>query len=128
MDVLDHQHGRHPGVPQPFEQGGEQRLPRRLVAEQLVEPAAERGGAVGQRAQRPRGGQRVTGTPQDPGSLPMPEGELLDQRRLADACLTAHQDQSPATGPSLREPTAEGVERRFSLEEWHAPMIVTSSP
>jgi hypothetical protein len=83
MDVLDHQHGRHPGVPQPFEQGGEQRLP---------------------------------------------EGELLDQRRLADACLTAHQDQSPATGPSLREPTAEGVERRFSLEEWHAPMIVTSSP
>jgi hypothetical protein len=57
----------------------------------------------------------------------LPDGELLDQRRLADACLTPDQDQSPATGPSLREPTAEGLERRFSLEEWHAPGIVTAS-
>jgi hypothetical protein len=128
VDVLDHQHGDHPAVPQPVEQGGEQHLPRRLLAKQLIQPAAERGGDVGQWAQRPRGGQRVTGAPQDPGSLPVPEGELVDQRGLADACLTAHQDQSPATGPSLREPAAEGLERRFPLEEWHAPMIVTSSP
>jgi hypothetical protein len=127
VDVLDHQHGHHPGIVQPFEQGTEQHLPRRLVAEQLVEPAAERGGDVGQRAQRPRGGQRVTGAPQDPSGLPVLEGELLDQRCLADTCLTPDQDQSPATGPSLREPTAEGLERRFSLEDWHAPVIVAAS-
>jgi hypothetical protein len=123
VDVLDHQHGRHPGIPQPFEQGTEQHLPRRLVAEQLVQPVAEGGGDVGQRAQGPRRGQRVTGAPQDPGGLPVPKGELVDQRRLADACLTANQGQSPATGPSLREPTAEGLERRFPFEEWHGPMI-----
>jgi hypothetical protein len=56
------------------------------------------------------------------------EGELLDQRRLADAGLTPDQDESPATGPSLREPTAEGLKRRFPLEEWHDPMIVALSP
>jgi hypothetical protein len=56
----------------------------------------------------------------------MPEGELVHQCGLADASLTGHQHQSPATGPSLREPTAKGVERRISLEEWHAPMIVAS--
>jgi hypothetical protein len=128
VDVLDHQHGLHPGIAQPFEQSGKQHLPRRPVAKQLVEPAAERGGDVGQRAQRSRGGQRVTGAPWDPGGLPVPKGELLDQRRLADACLTPDQDQSPATGPSLREPTAEGVERRFPLEERHAPVIVALSP
>jgi hypothetical protein len=127
VDVLDHQHGRHPGVPQPFEQGAKQHLPRRLVPEQLVEPTANCGGDVGQRPQRPWGGQRVTGAPQDPGSLPVPEGELVDQRRLADAGLTPDQDQSPASGPSLREPTAEVLERRFSLEEWHAPVIVAVS-
>jgi hypothetical protein len=124
VHVLDHQDGRHPGIAQPFEQGGKQHLSRCLLPEQLVEPTAEGGGDVGQRTQRPRGGQRVTGAPQDSGGLPMPEGELVDQRGLADACLAADQDQSPATGPSLREPTAEGLERRFSLEEWHAPMIV----
>jgi hypothetical protein len=57
----------------------------------------------------------------------VPEGELVDQRRLADAGLTPDQDQSPASGPSLREPTAEVLERRFSLEEWHAPVIVAVS-
>jgi hypothetical protein len=102
VDVLDHQHGHHRGIVQPFEQGGKQHLPRRLVAKQLLEPTAERGGDVGQRPQRPRGGQRVTGAPQDLGGLPLLDGELLDQRRLADACLTTDQDQSPATGPSLR--------------------------
>jgi hypothetical protein len=124
VDVLDHQHRHHPAVPQPPEQGGKQHLPRRLVAEQLVQPAAERGGDIGQRAQRPRGGQRVTGTPQEPGCRPLPEGELVDQRRLADAGLTTDQDQSPATVPSLREPTAEGLERRFPLEERYAFVIV----
>jgi hypothetical protein len=57
----------------------------------------------------------------------VPEGELVDQRGLADARLTADQDQSPATGPSLRQPAAERVERRFPLEEVHAPMIVAGS-
>jgi hypothetical protein len=56
----------------------------------------------------------------------VPEGELVDQRRLPDARLAADQDQSPATGPSLGEPTAEGLKRRFSLEECHSPMIVAS--
>jgi hypothetical protein len=117
VDVLDHQHGHQPAIAQPFQQDTEQHLRGCLVAEELVEPAAERGGDVGQRAQRPRGGQRVTGAPQDPGSLPMPDRELVDQRGLADARLATDQDQSPATGPSLRKPAAEGLERRFSLEE-----------
>jgi hypothetical protein len=60
--------------------------------------------------------------------LPVPEGELLDQRGLADACLTIDQDQSPATGPSLREPATEGVERRFPLKELHTPMIAVPPP
>jgi hypothetical protein len=72
VDVLDHQHGRHPALPQPFEQGTEQHLPRCLLVEQLVELTTEGRGDVGQRAQRPRGGQRVTGTPQDPGGRPVP--------------------------------------------------------
>jgi hypothetical protein len=127
VDVLDHQHCHHPAVPQPLQQGTEQRLPGCLVAKQLVE-AAERGSDIGQRAQRPRGGQRVTGAPQDPGGLLLLGGELGDQRRLADAGLTPDQDHSPATGPSLGEPTAEGVERRFPLEEVHAPMILAPSP
>jgi hypothetical protein len=58
----------------------------------------------------------------------MPEGELVDQRGLADAGLTPDQHQPPATGPSLREPAAEGIECRFSLEKTHAPKIVASSP
>jgi hypothetical protein len=55
VDVLDHQHRRHPCVQQPVEQGGEQHLPGCLFPEQLVEPAAERGGDVGQRAVRAGG-------------------------------------------------------------------------
>ena len=53
----------------------------------------------------------------------MPEGELAHQGGLADAGLAADQGQSPATGPSLGEPTAEDLQRRFPLQEWHAPMI-----
>jgi hypothetical protein len=58
----------------------------------------------------------------------MPDRELVDQRGLADTCLTADQDQSPSTGPSLREPSAEGVERWFPLDQLHAPLIVPEHP
>jgi hypothetical protein len=46
VDILDHQHGHHPAVLQPLQQGGEQHLPRRLLLEQLVQPAVERGGGM----------------------------------------------------------------------------------
>jgi hypothetical protein len=51
------------------------------------------------------------------------DGELLDQRRLADACLTPTRTSRPRPGPSLRVPTAEGLERRFSLEDTSAAAI-----
>jgi hypothetical protein len=41
--------------------------------------------------------------------------ELVDQRGLADPSLTADQHQPSATGPSLGEPSPEGVERGFPL-------------
>jgi len=83
-----------------LQQGGEQQLPRRLLAQQLLEPAADGGRDVGQRPQRPGGAQRVAGAPQDPGGVALAGAELPGQARLADPGLTTEEDQAPRCLPA----------------------------
>jgi hypothetical protein len=81
-------------VVQLVQERGEDGLPWPSRGEQFAQPAARLAGDVVQRTQRTGREQRVAGPQQEPGIRRVPLGEPLDQRRLADAGLARHQDDT----------------------------------
>ena len=84
--------------------------------QQPVEFAAEHGSDVKQWPERTRRGKRVAGAAQHARSSPRVVTDTLDQRRLADAGLAAHEHKPTLTGGGLAQPVVEGSEMVFPLE------------
>jgi hypothetical protein len=98
VGVLHHDHPRPSSLVQLVQERGEHGLPRVSGGEQPGQPAAGLPGDVVQRAQRPGREQRITNAEQEPGIRRPPLGEPPDQRRLADAGLARHQDDTAPRG------------------------------
>jgi hypothetical protein len=96
VGILHHGHLRPAAPVQLVEERGEQLLPRTAGRQQRGQPAAHLPGDVVQRTQRTGREQRVTDPQQEPGIPRVQLGEPAHQRRLADAGLARHQDDTAA--------------------------------
>ena len=116
VQVLQHHDARRPAA-QLRRQRRDEHGGRGALRDDRAELAAGLLGHVGERPERTRRVQRVTGAPQQPDRS-TPRAERPHERRLADPGLTADEHQPPATVRTHGgEVLVEGVELRGALEQ-----------
>lgn len=100
------------------EEGREQPFGRRRLLEQDRKAGSERAAHIVQWAERPGGEQRLAPPPGDLCVAVMGNGELLQQRGLADAGLAFDQHSSAATGRRTLPGRMQYIQRRTAFEQF----------
>jgi len=117
MQILHRHHGED-GRGKLGRERGEQPVPRRPPAAQPGQIPTGLRADIKQRAQRPRGQQAITGTPQPAGS-PAATLERLQQRGLANPGLPRHQNQPAITTARLSRILGQRIQERRPLQQIH---------
>ena len=122
MDVLDDDHAKPALCTELTQQGREQIVPRTLHPAQPGQIAAELAAEVQERSERARREQPVARAPA-PERVAEPGRELLQQGRLADPGLTAH-EHHPAVAPArLIGVVSQRPQRQFPLQQRHSASV-----
>ena len=118
VHVLDNKNGG--SARQPRQQCRGQTVGRHVLLQELRELTTGGRSDVVERTERPGGEQRVAGAPEHADRLRLLSQEATDERRLADACFAAYEDDATTVLPDhghRRKPLRQLGELALAFEQ-----------